>query len=130
MSNWASMSATGLGTHNALIRFGLDYVELLAIYDAEEARASGGPGQFMMDYLRARPSALLGFALASNHLEDEATFAGPPFAMERTRPTSNAWPGTASDSMAIPRAAWPACALLPAILRQPFASTTTNWDSP
>jgi hypothetical protein len=28
---------TRLGTHNALIRFGLDYLELLAIHDAAEA---------------------------------------------------------------------------------------------
>jgi len=78
---------TGLGTHNALIRFGLDYLELLAIYDEAEARRAGGPGQFMIEYLRGRPAALLGFALASDRLEDEAAFAaGQPFAMQRERP--------------------------------------------
>ena len=50
---------TGLGTHNALIRFGLDYIELLAIYDESEVERAGGQGQFMMDYLRDRPGALL-----------------------------------------------------------------------
>ena len=78
---------TGLGTHNALIRFGLDYLELLAIDDEAEARRSGGPGQFMIEYLRGRQAALLGFALASDCLEDEANFAADqPMAMQRARP--------------------------------------------
>ena len=77
----------GLGTHNALIRFGLDYIELLAIDDESEAIRSGGPGQFMAEYLRDKPGALLGFGLASNRLEDEAAFsASQPFAMQRERP--------------------------------------------
>jgi len=78
---------TGLGTHNALIRFGLDYIELLAIYDTSEVTRSGGRGQFMIEYLRDRPGALLGFALASDNLEDEAGYASdPPFTMQRARP--------------------------------------------
>jgi catechol 2,3-dioxygenase-like lactoylglutathione lyase family enzyme len=86
---------TGLGTHNALIRFGLDYLELLAIYDESEVTRSGGRGQFMAEHLRDRPGALLGFALASDNLEDEAArggapdssyMPGRPFAMQRARP--------------------------------------------
>lgn len=78
---------TGLGTHNALIRFGLDYIELLAIYDESEVTRSGGQGQFMMEYLRNRPGALLGFALASDDLEDEDAYTtSKPFAMQRARP--------------------------------------------
>jgi len=86
---------TGLGTHNALIRFGLDYIELLAVYDESEVTRSGGRGHFMTEYLRDRPGALLGFALASDNLEDEAARGGAPdsgympgkvFAMQRTRP--------------------------------------------
>jgi catechol 2,3-dioxygenase-like lactoylglutathione lyase family enzyme len=79
---------TGLGTHNALIRFELEYLELLAVYDAAEAVRSGGPGQFMIEYLRERPGALLGFALASENLDDEVArgVPGQPFAMERARP--------------------------------------------
>src|SRR5215472_11492856 len=86
---------TGLGTHNALIRFGLDYIELLAIYDESEVTRSGARGQFMAEYLRDRPGALLGFALASDNLEDEAArggapdsryMPGQPFAMQRARP--------------------------------------------
>jgi hypothetical protein len=86
---------TGLGTHNALIRFGLEYLELLAVYDEAEAARSGGPGQFMIEYLRERRGALLGFALASDNLEDEAARGaapeigytpGEPFKMQRARP--------------------------------------------
>src|SRR5262245_4305922 len=86
---------TGLGTHNALIRFGLDYLELLAAYDESEVARSGGPGQFMTEYLRGRSGGLLGFALASDSLEDEAERGaalaigytpGQPFAMQRARP--------------------------------------------
>src|SRR5215467_11491440 len=85
---------TGLGTHNALVRFGLDYIELLAIYDEAEAVRSG-PGQFMAEYLRDRPGALLGFAVASDDLEQEQArgsspdvgyWPGQPFAMQRVRP--------------------------------------------
>src|SRR5262249_33757072 len=55
--------------------------------DEAEAERSGGPGQFMIEYLRDRSTALLGFALASDHLEDEAAFGGSqPFAMQRVRP--------------------------------------------
>src|SRR5919198_1156915 len=78
---------TGRGTHNALIRFGLDYIELLAVYDESELASTGDRGLFMIDYLRDRPGALLGFALASDNLEDERAYApGPPFAMQRARP--------------------------------------------
>jgi catechol 2,3-dioxygenase-like lactoylglutathione lyase family enzyme len=86
---------TGLGTHNALIRFGLEYLELLAVHDSSEATRSGGPGRFMTEYQRERPGALLGFALASSNLDDEAARGaapavgytqGQPFAMQRTRP--------------------------------------------
>ena len=86
---------TGLGTHNALIRFGLDYLELLAIDDEAETTRSGGPGQFMTEHLREHPGALLGFALASDNLEDEVARGdapdlgytpGQPFPMQRARP--------------------------------------------
>jgi len=78
---------TGRGTHNALIRFGLDYLELLAICDESEVTPSDEHGQFMLEYLRERSGALLGFAFASDNLEDEAGYSpGKPFAMQRARP--------------------------------------------
>lgn len=83
---------TGLGTHNALMRFGLDYLELLA--NDPESQEEGGINAFLGN----APGRLLGFALASNRLEDEAArpgagaldyAPGQPFAMHRTRPDGN-----------------------------------------
>ena len=84
---------TGLGTHNAIIRFGLDYLELLAIYDEAEARAGGIGGQMLLDLFHKRESSLLGYCLAVEDIEEEAKrlrgtelLIGEPFAMQRLRP--------------------------------------------
>jgi catechol 2,3-dioxygenase-like lactoylglutathione lyase family enzyme len=84
---------TGRGTHNALIRFGLDYIELLSVYDEAEARASGLRGEVILQALRDRDEVFLGYALATAHIEEEADrFRGSellvdePFAMHRARP--------------------------------------------
>ena len=86
---------TGLGTHNAIIRFGLDYLELLATHDAAEAARSGNPGLVIDEFLHDRPGGLLGFALASSNLDDEVArgdvpalgyVIGQPFGMQRARP--------------------------------------------
>lgn len=84
---------TGRGTHNGLIRFGLDYVELLSVYDEAEARANNSRGQTILDALNGREAAPVGFALATEHIEEEAErFKGneaevaQPHAMYRTRP--------------------------------------------
>jgi catechol 2,3-dioxygenase-like lactoylglutathione lyase family enzyme len=86
---------TGLGTHNALIRFGVDYLELLATHDPSEAAQSGRRGLLIHEFLGDRPGGLLGFALASSNLDEEYARGGvpamgyeiaPPFAMERARP--------------------------------------------
>lgn len=81
-----------LGTRNAIVRFGLDYLELLAIEDQDVARARGAFGVDLAEFLAAG-SGLVGFALASAGLEDEARgltrialAAEGPFAMERQRP--------------------------------------------
>jgi hypothetical protein len=89
---------TGRGTHNALVRFGLDYLELLATHDPAEAASTGTRGSIMTDYLKDREGGLLGFALASNDLDEEAArngvpalgySPGEPFAMQRARPDGN-----------------------------------------
>lgn len=84
---------TGRGTHNAIIRFGLDYIELLSVYDEAEARASKLGGQVLLDFLHEREGGLLGYALATADIEQEAELwretALPeeePFAMQRLRP--------------------------------------------
>jgi catechol 2,3-dioxygenase-like lactoylglutathione lyase family enzyme len=46
---------TGLRHAQRTHRFGLDYLELLAVYDTAQAMRSGGPGQFMSEYLRSQP---------------------------------------------------------------------------
>lgn len=81
------------GTHNALIRFGLDYVELLSVYDEAAARANNSRGLALLDTLKGREAALVGFALATNEIEQEASrFTGSgnepaqPHAMGRKRP--------------------------------------------
>jgi hypothetical protein len=83
----------GMGTHNAIIRFGLDYIELLSIYDEAEARASKLGRQALLDFLHKREGGLLGYALATTDIEQEAErFRGTafpeeePFAMQRLRP--------------------------------------------
>jgi catechol 2,3-dioxygenase-like lactoylglutathione lyase family enzyme len=84
---------TGMGTHNAVIRFGLDYIELLSVYDEAEARASKLGRQKLLNFLREREGGLLGYALAITDIEHEAErFRGmefpeeEPFAMQRLRP--------------------------------------------
>lgn len=84
---------TGLGTYNALIRFGLDYIELISIYDQDEVRASGPRGTTLQELLQKREGALAAYALATETIEQEAERfqqtgldASGPFPMERLRP--------------------------------------------
>jgi catechol 2,3-dioxygenase-like lactoylglutathione lyase family enzyme len=84
---------TGLGTHNALFRFGLDYVELLSVYDENETRASHAIGRGITDLLTNRDTTLVGYALATTNIEQDAQrFKGTgteppsPNPMSRQRP--------------------------------------------
>ena len=81
-----------IGTRNAIVRFGLDYLELLAVEDADQARARGSFGAELAAFLE-QSMGLVGFVFASSRLEDEADgladiglAAEGPFAMERERP--------------------------------------------
>jgi predicted enzyme related to lactoylglutathione lyase len=57
----------GWGTHNAIVRFGLDYLELLAVRD--EAEAQNHPlGAELMALLR-RGEGYVGFAMASDAID-------------------------------------------------------------
>jgi catechol 2,3-dioxygenase-like lactoylglutathione lyase family enzyme len=83
----------GLGTENALIRFGLEYLEFLSVYDQAEAIASGVFDQELLTLLNQREALLLGYALASTTIHQDAErflAAGllkrKPFAMQRIRP--------------------------------------------
>jgi catechol 2,3-dioxygenase-like lactoylglutathione lyase family enzyme len=84
---------TGRGTHNGLVRFGLDYFELLSVYDEAEARANNPKGPTILDALKGRDAALVGYALATTNIEQDAEhFRGTgsalprPNPMQRTRP--------------------------------------------
>src|SRR5947209_4580745 len=86
---------TGLGTYNAIIRFGLDYLELISIYDENEVDARRFGGKVLVDFLRKREGGLLGYALATTDIEQDAErfqhtglAAQGPFAMQRLRPDS------------------------------------------
>jgi catechol 2,3-dioxygenase-like lactoylglutathione lyase family enzyme len=84
---------TGRGTHNAIIRFGLDYLELLSVYDAGIAEAHGGNALELVRFLERTPGGLIGFALATDDIErlasqwhsSEVPLVGP-IPMERVRP--------------------------------------------
>ncbi len=83
----------GLGTHNAVIRFGLDYLELLSVYDEAEAGNRGLSGLELAALLREHDNVLAGYALATNDVEDSARrlrSAGvecpDPYPMHRLRP--------------------------------------------
>jgi catechol 2,3-dioxygenase-like lactoylglutathione lyase family enzyme len=81
---------TGRGTHNAIVRFGLDYLELISVFDEPAARAAGR-GE-LLDAL-AEGEGPVAYALATTDIEAEAErlargglAVSGPFAMERLRP--------------------------------------------
>ncbi|TAK36544.1 MAG: hypothetical protein EPO21_02235 [Chloroflexota bacterium] len=85
----------GAGTHNSIMRFGLDYLELLAVRDREEAVQGWLRGGPLLSFLSAR-QGLTSFVLASDDIEaDTARAAGAgvqtvgPFPMRRQRPDGN-----------------------------------------
>lgn len=84
---------TGRGTHNAIVRFGLDYLELLSIVDEDELRASPAKRVRLLDFLARQEGGLLAYCLATDDIDALAEqFRGAgldalgPFDMERTRP--------------------------------------------
>jgi hypothetical protein len=84
---------TGLGTENSIVRFGLDYLELLGIYSRDEVLAAGSNRTTLLDYLERQDGGLLGYALATNDIDALAQRfqqtgldALGPYAMERLRP--------------------------------------------
>jgi catechol 2,3-dioxygenase-like lactoylglutathione lyase family enzyme len=90
----------GQGTHNAIIRFGLNYMELLAIRDEAEARTGGLSGTTLVEYLREHEWGMAGYALATDDIKGDAArlkasgiSAVGPFAMSRQRPDGStlAW---------------------------------------
>ncbi len=83
----------GRGTHNAIIRFGLDYLELLSVYNEKEAVAGGENGQALVDFLHRQDNSLLGYAVATANIAEDGDRlrqagldAEGPFAGQRLRP--------------------------------------------
>jgi catechol 2,3-dioxygenase-like lactoylglutathione lyase family enzyme len=82
------------GTHNALIRFGgVDYIELLGVYDPETAAESGLNGRTLAEFVADRKGGLVGHCYATDDIQQEATRmreAGlemvGPFEMKREKP--------------------------------------------
>jgi catechol 2,3-dioxygenase-like lactoylglutathione lyase family enzyme len=84
---------TGRGTHNAIIRFGLDYLELIGIHDQALGLKHGGNVNDLIAYIERAGGGLLGFALATSDLDAIAADwssdfapANNPVPMERVRP--------------------------------------------
>lgn len=82
---------TGEGTHNAIIRFGLDYLELMAVHDPALAR-SRPFGSQLLDFLADRDGGLIGYVVAGEDLDTLAQAMRRsgleptgPFAMQRER---------------------------------------------
>lgn len=75
------------GTYNALIRFGVEYLELLSIFDVEAAKASGARGQNILSAIEKYEASLIGFALATANIEEDATrFRGDADQLSAVRP--------------------------------------------
>ena len=60
-----------LGTRNAIVRFGLDYLELLTVEHPDTARSRGAFGADLLAFLEG-DSGLVGFVLAGSGLDEEA----------------------------------------------------------
>lgn len=58
---------TGEGTHNAIVRFGVDYLELMAIRDEAEARSQPFGSQ-LYDFLRGREGGHIGYVVGGRDL--------------------------------------------------------------
>jgi catechol 2,3-dioxygenase-like lactoylglutathione lyase family enzyme len=83
----------GRGTRNAIVRFGLDYLELISVYSREEALAAGGNGRVAATFLDGHEGGLLGYALATDDMEalarrcaEAGLEATGPISRERLRP--------------------------------------------
>ena len=81
-----------LGTRNAIVRFGLDYLELLSVEDPCQARKRGPFGAELLSFLE-NSSGLVGYVLAGRDLQEQVdafTALGVategPFDMDRIRP--------------------------------------------
>jgi len=104
-----------LGTQNALVRFGADFLELLTVVDEAQAKTRGPFGEALVDFLCEHVGGLVGYCVATTDIAQAAERfrttglqAVGPFAMERVRPDG----GVVSWRLLIPhglpwRRPWP-----------------------
>jgi hypothetical protein len=83
----------GFGTENAIIRFGLDYIELISVRDEEEARQASLRSRTLADFIAQHGNGLVGYAFADDDLHTIAAKLraageepGDPTPMKRERP--------------------------------------------
>jgi hypothetical protein len=84
----------GRGTYNAIIRFGIDYIELLSIEDDLLVRDHAPGGEGLRSYLSDRTGGAAAWVAQSDDIEADARRAaaagfggiGLPVAMQRARP--------------------------------------------
>ncbi len=106
----------GSGTYNAIIRFGIDYIELLSIEDEALARDRAPSGQALRAYLASRVGGAAAWVAQSDDISGDATRAeragfrdiGQPIPMRRARPDGSefAWQLLIPRGLAF-RQAWP-----------------------
>ncbi len=84
---------TGLGTENAILRFGLDYIELLGVYDRQEVLAAGVKRSSLLDFIDKKGGGWLAFCMATDNIKglaqrfsDIGLRSLGPYNMERVRP--------------------------------------------
>ena len=84
---------TGRGTANALIRFGLDFIELMSVVDRDEAAGHSENRRELLSYLDRYELGLIGYAMAPAEIGVQAasfTASGihvdGPYRMQRVRP--------------------------------------------
>ncbi|MGH8210949.1 MAG: VOC family protein [Steroidobacteraceae bacterium] len=83
----------GFGTHNALVRLGWDFLELIAIRDPQERALLGPRGAGLTHFLKARQGGFVDVILethATDQLAERLAAAGvnfgAPFSLGRVRP--------------------------------------------
>ncbi len=106
----------GSGTYNAIIRFGIDYIELLSIEDPALAHDRAPSGQALAAYLASRAGGAAAWVARSDDIGGDAARAeragfrdiGQPIPMRRARPDGHEfhWQLLIPRGLAF-RQAWP-----------------------
>ncbi len=84
---------SNLGTENGIVRFGLDYLEVLGVADREEVIQAGVKRMSLLDYIDNNGGGWLAFCMATDNIKGLAQHFNNiglrslgPYDMERVRP--------------------------------------------